>query len=172
MKIMKNYELKVFLDLDGVLADFSGRLKEITGKPAESLSKGYLWASVQKYNDNVAPFFETLDKMPDADQLFNFVTGNFGHVGILTATGWTPRDGADQKRNWVKKHFGDKLDVKVVTSGSLKKEFATPQTVLVDDTTKAITPWIQAGGIGVLHRNAKQSIEELKQILSRHPQVL
>lgn len=165
---MKNYELSLACDLDGVLADFSGRLREITGKPAESLNKGYLWATVQKYNDNVAPFFETLEKMPDADELFDFINGNFNHVFILTATGWTPKNGADQKRNWVKKKFGDKLDVKVVTSGTLKAQFATPQTILVDDTTKAIHPWIAAGGIGVLHKSAGDSITQLKDILARH----
>lgn len=162
---MKNYEFEAVLDLDGVLADFSGRLHEITGKHAESLKKGYLWSSVQKYNDEVAPFFESLDKMSDADKLWDFVTSNFGHVSILTATGWTPKNGADQKMNWVKKHFGPQIPVRVVTSGSLKGQFAKPNAILIDDTRKAIDPWIAAGGIGVLHTSADDSIAQLKKIL-------
>ena len=163
---MKNFELTCAVDLDGVLADFSGRLREITGKPAESLNRGYLWATVQKYNDEVAPFFESLDKMSDADKLWNFVSSNFGHVFILTATGWTPKNGADQKRNWVAKNLGPNVVTKVVTSGSLKAQFATPTTILIDDTRKAIDPWIAAGGIGILHTSADSTIAEMKRLLA------
>jgi hypothetical protein len=162
---MKRYDLTCAVDLDGVLFDFSGRLKEITGKPAEELSRGYLWHSVQKYNDTVAPFFETLDLLPDAHELWAYVTARFDHVFILTATGWTPKDGEDQKRRAVAKHFGQQTHVKVVTSGSLKAQFATPTTILIDDTRKAFDPWVAAGGIGVFHTSAADSIKQLESIL-------
>lgn len=163
---MKNYELSCAVDLDGVLANFSGRIQEITGQVCETLPKGKLWAAVERYNREVAPFFETLDKMPDADRLWSFITQRFNHVFILTATGWTPRNGADQKTKWVHDRFGSQINVKVVTSGSLKAMYATPRIVLVDDTTKAIDPWIKAGGIGVLHKNAEDSISQLEKILA------
>ena len=163
---MKNYELKIFLDLDGVLANFSGKIEEITGHSIEQVSRGYLWASVQKYNDTIGPFFESLEKMPNADELWNFATTNFGHVSILTASGYTPKDGAAQKINWVKANFGSQVNVKVVSSASLKAMYANPASILIDDTVRAIDPWIRAGGIGVLHKNTKDSILQLQEILN------
>jgi hypothetical protein len=162
---MKNYEYTVAIDLDGVSADFAGRIQQITGMVCESVPRGKLWASVEKYNREVAPFFESLDKMADADELWSFIDAHFGHYYVLTATGWTPRDGADQKTRWVAKTYGAHVPVKVVTSGSLKAQFATPKSILIDDTRKAIDPWIAAGGIGVFHTSAADSIKQLQEIL-------
>lgn len=164
-----NYEYTCAVDLDGVMADFSGRIEELTGQKCETLNKGKLWSTVQKYNDTVAPFFQSLPKMKDADELWTFVRANFSHVFVLTATGWTPKDGADQKIAWVKEHLGSDIVTKVVTSGSLKAQFATPSTILIDDTAKAINPWIAAGGVGVLHTSAANTIRELKLLLAKNP---
>jgi 5'(3')-deoxyribonucleotidase len=164
---MLNYEYIVFIDLDGVLAHFEHRVKEITGKHPKELSQGKLWGAVDRYNKEVQPFFETLEKMPGADKLWNFCTEHFHVVKVLTATGWTPRDGADQKTRWVHKHYGKQIDVKTVTSGTLKAIYANPRSILVDDTSKAIDPWVKAGGIGILHTDAESSIKQLQQILDR-----
>ena len=37
------------------------------------------------------------------------------------------------------------------------------QNILIDDTKKKLDPWIEAGGIGILHTSAASTISELKE---------
>jgi len=54
------------------------------------------------------------------------------------------------------------VKVNIVGAGSEKAAFATPNTILVDDRNKVLNPFIAAGGIGVLHTSAANSIRILK----------
>lgn len=164
---MLNYEYTVYVDMDGVLAHFDARIKEITGKESHELKRGHLWSAVQKHNDEVAPFYETLDKMPDADELWNFCKDNFHIVKILTATGHTPKDVVEQKIRWAHKTYGTNTNVKTVASSELKAIYANPRSILIDDREKSIGPWVKAGGVGILHTNAGDSIKQLQKILGK-----
>ena len=58
--------LTLFLDLDGVLADFACGVRKVTGKRPEDLSLWSMWRALAR-----APgFFETLAFMEDAEVLF------------------------------------------------------------------------------------------------------
>ena len=166
------------IDLDGVLADFEGRVRELihlskkeSGKlmdeaeKEESIDKRLMWKVIHRYDEHT-PFFYTLDKMPDADILWDFILEHFDHedIKILTASGHTPSDAPQQKRRWVRKHFGD-YHVEVVAKSPDKAAFATPTTILIDDRAKSLDPWIAAGGIGILHTDAKSTIKQLREIL-------
>lgn len=166
-----NEHLTIACDLDGVLANFDKKISELNGGMAcSAVPRGKLWASVAHYNDNVQPFFLSLEKMPDADHLWDFVRSNFINVFILSAAGYTPRNGAEQKKEWVAKHFGRDVVTKVVNGSGDKAAFATPNTILIDDREKSIIPWVNAGGIGILHRNAAETIRMLKDtIRERQP---
>lgn len=37
-----------------------------------------------------------------------------------------------------------------------------PGDILIDDMEKNITRWVEAGGVGILHVNAADTIEQLK----------
>jgi len=164
-----NYNYMCYLDADGVIADFNRRVKSFLGEDFSTdhpKYKGKIWAGIQYHNDNVQPFFESLEKMPDADELMDFVRSNFGNIFILTACGFTPKDAADQKRRWFERHYGKELIVKVVSKSPDKAQFATPNSILVDDRSKSIDPWVAAGGIGVLHTDAKSTIKILEELIS------
>lgn len=156
---------KIYVDLDGVLSDFEGLISSHVGRPISEISKGYLWASINKYNNEVNPFFESLPLMKDAMELWNFVISNFKDVNILTATGNTPKDAAEQKRTWVIKHLSRYNRIITVTKSPDKANYASETSILIDDRDKSIDPWVEAGGIGILHTSAKETIEELKQYL-------
>lgn len=161
-----NEHLTVAVDLDGVLANFDKKVSELNnGMPCNSIPRGRMWASVGHYDKTVGPFFESLEKMPDADQLWSFLRQNFVNIFILSAAGYTPRNGAEQKKNWVAKNFGRDVVVKVVTGSGDKAAFANENTILIDDREKSIHPWIAAGGIGILHRNASETIHMLKDVI-------
>jgi len=37
---------------------------------------------------------------------------------------------------------------------------------LIDDLPRNIDPWIEAGGIGILHKNTEDTIKKLKKIIN------
>jgi len=66
----KSKMITVFLDMDGVLADFDKRILEITGRSWSDLdSSEKQWKDLEQYQD----FYRHLDQMPDASDLVNGV---------------------------------------------------------------------------------------------------
>lgn len=169
--IQTNETWTVAVDADGVLADFEGPICKHLGLKDRALLKERqyrkrLWGTVDYINEHVHPFFENLEKMPDADELMDFVRGNFINHFILTACGSTPPNAAAQKRTWFKRQYGHGLHVKTVQDSVQKARYAGPTVILIDDRMKSIGPWVEAGGIGILHKNAKDTIRQLREILN------
>ncbi|MBB3265233.1 hypothetical protein FHW79_002853 [Azospirillum sp. OGB3] len=147
---------KLFLDLDGVLADFDRGVKAVTGKRPEEIPMKVMWRELSRHPD----FFGTLDFMHDAQDLWRFCEP-YGPT-ILTGLplgSWAP----EQKRRWVAHMLGP--HVRVITCMARDKHrHGGPGTVLVDDREKARDPWTQAGGDFILHTSAKESIAALKRL--------
>lgn len=162
---MKKY--KVYVDMDGVLAGFEEQVEIQFGLKMGDIPKGKMWAKIKEYNESVAPWFQTLPKRADADMLWEFVNDNFEDVEILTATGSTPKDAAQQKRNWIANHYGADVKVNTVGAATQKAIFANPRAILIDDRDKAIDPFRQAGGIGILHTDTVSTIQKLQPFLKR-----
>lgn len=156
----------VALDSDGVIADFDKKVVDIFGKHPSAIQKKFLWNEITRYNDEVEPFFLSLDMMSGAQRLIEYVKRHADAVYILTASGHTPKDVAEQKRAWYTKHFPD-MTVVVVRKSEDKAKYATPTTILIDDRAKSIDPWIAAGGIGILHTSVDTTIGELQKILNQ-----
>lgn len=161
-----NKEYKIYIDSDGVICDFDKLVTQISGMhPSQINPKNKLWYYVEQFNKTSRPFFESMEKMPDADQLINFISSNFEEYEILTATGYTPKDACQQKINWYAKHY-PQIKVNCVSKSPEKAALAASNHILIDDREKSIDPWVQAGGIGILHTSAKTTIEELKKYLT------
>lgn len=159
-------EWEIWCDADGVLTHFEGLVCKHAGvSHVSEISRGKLWRTVEHYDATVGPFFEHLEKMPDADELLDFIRGTFINHGILTASGFVPKDGPGQKRRYFAREYGHDLIVKVVDKSPDKARFAHPRSILIDDRSKSIDPWVAAGGIGILHTSAKTTIAELKRIV-------
>lgn len=155
---------KLFLDSDGVLADFDARAIEILdGRRIHEVPKGLLWARIERYDREVAKFFETLPLMTGAERLVAFAQENFDFGGILTATGYTPKDGAAQKCRWYAQHFPG-VNVICVDKSPDKAAHAL-NAILVDDRQKSLDPWVEKGGIGILHTSVDDTIEQLRQYI-------
>lgn len=162
---MTKSEIPLFLDSDGVIYDFNKRAVELLdGKQISEVPKGTLWGRIERYNTNVAPFFETLELMPDAERLVQFAVDNFENVAVLTATGYTPKDGAEQKiRKYAKQFPG--LKVICVAKSPDKAEYAVGGAILVDDRMKSLDPWAAKGGIGVFHKSVDDTIRQLQELI-------
>jgi len=162
----KNYIL--FIDLDGVLADFNAGVRRLVPDftedkfRASSKERSKMWKAVDLYSKDGGKLWGELDPMPDAHQLWNYVKKY--NPEILTATG-NPKYGAgEQKLEWFPKTFGAGTKVNIVRKSAEKAEFAAPNHILIDDSPKSIDPWVAAGGIGILHTSAANTIAELKKL--------
>jgi hypothetical protein len=149
--------MQLFLDCDGVLANFDKRATEVFGEHPRHFEdkKGerLFWDTIYGTPD----FFYSLEPMPDAYDLFNAVK----HLNPIILTG-VPRGrwAADQKLRWRDKYFPN---TEMITCASRDKiKYAKPGDIIVDDWEKWRQLWVDGGGIWVLHKNAKQSIVELK----------
>lgn len=154
---------KIYLDADGVIADFDKKVEEITGQPICNLHKSKMWASIKKYNSGGGRFWYDLDYMADGLQLIEYVQSLNIPYEILTATGYEPTSGPD-KIQW----FGERLPdvpVNLVTKSADKAKFASPNVILIDDRLHSITPWNDAGGIGILHTNTSNTILIIEELL-------
>ena len=151
---------QLFLDVDGVLADFDGGVVRLTGLTPEQLEeqrgRGGFWKALARAEG----FYAHLDLLPGAAELVERVR----HLDPVMLTGlplgkWA----APQKRDWAQRHFPD---LKIITCMAADKwRHARPGDVLVDDREKARNPWIEkAKGRFVLHRSPEETLEELSWI--------
>ncbi len=125
--------------------------------------KGKFWAKVSVLAKEGQPIFGAMDPMPDAFVLWNHIKEY--HPIILSATGHL-KNAADEKRDWVRRYLGEQFadTAKFVLSASDKAQYATSNSILIDDRRRAIDPWIDAGGIGIHHTSAVNSIDQLRNI--------
>jgi len=111
-------------------------------------------------------FFLNLQQMPDASQLVDGVISMTGNLpGILTA----PIDGSmeiceKEKLQWMNNNFAGKFSSFHCTKN--KSQYAKPGAVLIDDREKYVNPFINAGGIGILHTSATTSLQELQKVIT------
>lgn len=144
----------LFLDLDGVLADFDAHVEALFGRRPAQLPLPVLWGRAAK----TPAFFETLPLMPDAHVLWEFCLP-FGPT-ILTGLP-TGKWAEPQKRRWVALHLGPDVPV-VACMARDKHAVATPGAVLVDDNDRYAERWQAKGGVFVRHVSAADSIEQLR----------
>jgi 5'(3')-deoxyribonucleotidase len=152
-------EPRLFLDADGVLADFDRGARRLLGmRPKEFIAKhgrGAFWKRLAK-----APnFYGSLPEMPDAHLLFDAVK----HLKPTILTGlplgnWA----APQKVEWAAEHFPG---VPIITCMARDKhKHMHPDDVLVDDREKHRPDYEAAGVVFVHHKNAEDSLSQLAKI--------
>jgi len=149
----------LFLDLDGVLADFDAGAKavlEMSPREFEAKhGKGEFWRRLARAKD----FYATLPLLPDAMVLFDAVK----HLDPTILTGlplgnWA----APQKIRWAARHFpGTKI---ITTMARDKFKHMTGMDVLVDDRSDHRERWKAAGGVFIHHKNARDSLRQLAEI--------
>jgi hypothetical protein len=147
---------RLYLDCDGVLADFDKGATEVLGLSPRAFEKrhglGRFWQKLATAPD----FYFSLPLMPDANELFEAVR----HLQPVILTG-LPRGNwaADQKVRWAAEHFpGTRI---ITTMARDKRDHAAEGDVLVDDQVRHRDLWVGAGGIFVHHRNARETLAEL-----------
>lgn len=160
----KNEDYVIAIDMDGVVADFSAGVVELTGKEPEELEDEEMWKAINKHTKHVEPFYENLPAMTDAFELVRFIDAHFKDYFFLTATGPDKRV-ATQKKNWIAKVFSPTISIITVERSMDKAKYATPNTILIDDRPVSTVPWKHQGGIAILHKNTTKTVNTLKDYL-------
>jgi len=173
-------KVQIYMDLDGVMADFDGGFKKLTGKlprdfenspefggDKKTASRAF-WKAIEKEKN----FWENLDVLPGALSLWQYVKQTYKDPKpvVLTAGPDSARRG---KELWVKQRLGNDVKMILAKKGSVKYEYALTTTsktlhVLVDDLKINIDNWNNHGEdfIGILHTSPANSINKLQTILT------
>ena len=151
-------QVKLWVDLDGVLVNFDKGVKKLAGKLPSELAKKDMWKAVY----SIPEFFENLDWEDDGKQLWNAIK-RF-HPTILTGLP-TSRNGEQQKRTWCARELG--TDVPVIVCPSKDKHlYAKAGYILIDDRNDNVEAWVRSGGTGILHRSTVATLNELESYIN------
>ena len=165
----------IYLDMDGVIADFFGGVERMYGvdhwKELTSVKTG--GDLKQEVIDRItgSDFFSTLPKFPSADALIQLIkSATGGRFSILTSPLIGDHENsAAQKKVWIAKNI-ERPD-EVIVSGRkekwAKQKDGTPN-ILIDDRPVNIERWEAKGGFGVLYQANKDSIIKVQQELNRY----
>jgi len=159
----------IYLDLDGVIADFDGYCISIIGKTLSDFpdsESGWAALGFDKYT-----MFRHLKPMADSKHLVESVLSlasehNY-NVGILTAI---PKIGRVpyakfHKKEWVSNNFPELVEnFNIGPFAEDKQKHCAWGDILIDDSKLNIPQWINAGGIGILHTSANDSVQQLNKI--------
>jgi hypothetical protein len=158
---------QLYLDMDGVLADFDKQrdkyFPHFKGRGQDETTaeeNEHFWKTVDEKFPN---WFGDLEPMPDFKELWSYC--NPLKPIILTAL---PRTNTfeviRQKQYWIREHCGTWVPI-IACLRRHKADYANSDAVLVDDAVVNITKFNKAGGTGILHFNARDTIAALKSVL-------
>ena len=168
----------VYLDMDGVLADFFGGVenlygvshwKELTSDKTKDLKKEVI--------DRITgtDFFATLPKFPTADSLIDMVkTFTGGKFSINTSPLRGDHENSGKyKKVWISNNI-EQPDEIIVTgrkeSYAKDKASGTPN-ILIDDRPVNIQKWQAAGGYGILYQANRDSLNKVKKGLEDYGEI-
>ena len=178
--------IRVFCDVDGVLADFRQGIQRAYKLPNDAAVKKFLdspnaWSEIAAKTPNI---FAQLPVMSNAQQL---ITGliryrdrGYIKLAMLTALpdewyadSYMRELGRNDKKNWVHKNFPQiSADNVIVVRREDKVQFAIkqkrmghPAPVLIDDYDLNISEWHKKGdGIGILYKSSASATAALSQL--------
>jgi len=157
---------KIYLDMDGVLTSFHKRFVELYGEEAlgfrDKKNFTVYWPDFIQRKE-----FEKLEWFPGGQQLLKYLRKKDIDIEILSSSGGQKYHEVvtEQKKIWLKKQ-GLAYKPNIVPGRKHKAEYATPETILIDDTEDVISSFNKAGGIGILHTDVNITIERLETLLN------
>lgn len=155
--------IKLYLDMDGVVANFDKAYRVYD--PHKNDRKKFRSSVLE------GKIFEDLEQMPNTQQLLRHVSMlRSVEIEMLTSMGtFDEAQGQEAKRQkllWLQKH---QIPYKAnfVRSKEEKAQYATNRSILIDDSIGCITPFVEAGGHGILHSDdaIKETLFKLDRII-------
>ena len=161
--------MKIYLDMDGVIANFEKRYielyRESPGDTRDRKDFSKNWTNFVETRQ-----FETLEWWPGGQELVRFLQTRVepSDIEILSSSGGQKYhdDVVEQKIKWL---LDRNLPFKpnIVAGRSKKAEYATPDSIIIDDTEDVIKSFRSAGGIGIHHKALGNTLKLLDIYLGR-----
>ena len=161
--------MTVYLDMDGVIADFFGKLEDNYNVDH--------WKSIKNITKTLADiactdFFYQIEPFPETGQIIALVESlSDGDWGICSS----PLRGEEYnsaywKRKWLEDLGCMPTDLEKLIFTHEKHLWAIDRitgkpNVLIDDKPSNVNEWINAGGIGILFQCNKDDVEWLEDVL-------
>jgi len=165
----------VYLDMDGVIADFFGGVERMFGvkhwKELTSVKTGGELKQEVINRITGSDFFANLPKFNTTDSLIQLIKSTTGgKFSILTSPLIGDHENsATQKKIWISKNI-ERPD-EVIVSGRkekwAKQKNGTPN-ILIDDRPVNIERWQSRGGYGILYQANKDSLSKVEQALKQY----
>jgi len=163
-------EIKLYLDMDGVLTDFTGACEKL-GKHMMfwfSNDKERFWKHLIYTG---AEFWSEMPWIAGGKELYGFLERSGFSPTILSAVPSQERgkaivDARKGKIQWLRKELGIQYARNAILCFRHEKALQSGiSRVLIDDSSENIREWEEAGGIGILHKNASRTIQCLSKVL-------
>lgn len=149
---------KIYCDMDGVLVAFDKGYYDLTGVDltGQFRSDKKFWDPIDKEG---VDFWLNLEWTPDGKVLWDYIKK---YNPELLSSPSRQNDSRVGKYKWVERELpGTHL---ILRSANKKQEFATPESILIDDRMSNIEEWNASGGIGILHTSANDTIKQLNKL--------
>jgi hypothetical protein len=163
-------EIELFLDMDGVLTDFTEACEQLGEHMMfwYSNDKDRFWKHIMSAGPE---FWSEMPWMAGGKELHGYLEG-FGFCPtILSALPGPERkkalaDARKGKTQWLRKELGTQYANNAILCFRPEKALQSGiSRVLIDDNSENIREWEEAGGTGILHKNAGRTIRCFNRIL-------
>ena len=162
---------KIYLDMDGVLADFDRGVLEICGMEShpqdgerDAQHDDRMWTAIKE----AGHFYDRLEPMPGAVGMFRILYEKYGdRCEVLTGIPKPEREietAAADKIRWMARVLSPEIPVHCVLRREKLNFCDGPETVLIDDREKTIVEWNAKGGTGILHRTPEETLRALESL--------
>lgn len=158
---MVNTKYKIYVDMDGVLCDWEKQFLDYAGMSSDDYDARFGKEKRQEFVLKNSPnFYASMTWMVDGELLYNFVK-EFNPEILSHAT---DERAAAGKMSWLKNN-NINFKPNLVQKREDKSKFANAQSILIDDRPDVIDAFNKAGGKGILHTHATDTINKLKELL-------
>jgi len=146
----------VYVDMDGVLANFFAEYAKLAGVKSGNY-KDIPPAKTDPTLDKMigTDFFDRLPKFPTTDKLIQLVVKEFGSYKILSSPLRGDHENSKvQKIKWIKRELAIQPEEIIVVGrkDSYAVQADGTQNILIDDRGRNIQGWLQRGGYGVKYQ--------------------
>lgn len=159
----------IFVDMDGVLSDWEGHLEHLS----PGASKEPNWRKYSVINKDIFTFYYFMPAIENAGLFMDELVKEYGtnNLAICSAVGTNSPDIVRAaKLAWLQKYgilrrVGGKVHLPLHSKEKANYIRLGRHDILIDDRLKSITPWREAGGLGILHTEFLSTLKELKELV-------
>ena len=156
----------VFLDMDGVLADFFRAFADWAGvNHWKELTEEELAEELDRIIGS--DFFANIPKTPSCDQIIQLALGFSGSYSILSSPLRNDEENTIiQKKIWIQNNLSPlPEEIFIVREKSPFAQYQGTKNILIDDRPDNIIQWKEAGGFGIRYQANKDDIELIEKEL-------